>query len=409
MRIYHFYDTYRRKKDNKMFKDPVLITRILIEINKKSYVTLCIMFLCSCFPINYKDNGSTVTYVDTNEIKLLAITKTNTKTKIPETKLFESTYTITSTSIITLPPREWTERGLSRKRIFTILIDPTSPDIIYASTASGIYKSSNKGLDWYQITQPLTVAIAIDPKQPTTIYSGGYDGIEGDYRGYGWSIILRSTNGGGKWTSSDHIGYDNRISSIVIDPTNPSIIYTVAYGARPAWEESNGVYKSMDNGKTWFQILVEWVYSIVIDPDDTLVLYAQTKNGVMKSKDGGINWKLVFNNIWFLKINPKFTNIYYATNSDNQLVLSSDAGKSWKIITSGLPNEELIIKTIEFDPIDPSLILLGTNMGIYKSITSGEQWFYDGLGDMNIRTIAIDPKNNSHIYAGTDNGVYSTS
>jgi hypothetical protein len=402
------------KKENKMLEEPVLkeillLSRIYMGIYNKSLVLLCIILLCACFPIKYKDNGSSVKPVETTENKLFTITNTNTKTINTETPLFTSTYTSTSTNIITLPSRGWAKRGLSSKRIFSILIDPSSPNIVYASTASGIYKSSNKGLEWYQITQELTVAIAIDPKQPTTIYSGGYDWIEGDYRGYGWSIILRSTNGGGRWTSSDHIGYDNRISSIVIDPNNPSIIYTIAFGARPCCTEYNGVYKSMDNGKTWFQILVEWVYSIVIDPSDSLILYAQTSNGVMKSTDGGNNWKLVFDNIWNLIIDPNNANLFYATNSENYVVSSSDAGKSWKIITRGLPNKDFLVWTIEIDPIDPGIILLGTSKGIYKSISGGEQWFYDGLSDMTIRTIAIDPIDNRYIYAGTDNGIYFTS
>jgi hypothetical protein len=81
--------------------------------------------------------------------------------------------------------------------------------------------------------------------------------------------------------------------SVVVDPTDPSILYVAAYGTH------SGVYKSTDQGANWSETTAAiataaFVSSITIDPLAPATLYATTMNSVLRSTDGGNSWETVF-------------------------------------------------------------------------------------------------------------------
>lgn len=166
--------------------------------------------------------------------------------------------------------------------IWSLAIDPTNTQVIYAGLAvgGGMFKSTDGGTSWSKMNMNLGLtsanivnSIAIDPKNTDIIYIATYGGV------------YKSTDGGMSWTwITESISRGEFIiQCIAIDPTNTQVIYAGA-------GEDKGVYKSIDGGISWTQINKGFtgafrsqdVYSLVIDPTNTNIVYAGTVDGVYK-------------------------------------------------------------------------------------------------------------------------------
>jgi len=139
-----------------------------------------------------------------------------------------------------------------------IAVDPTDTNIIYSGTQEGgLFKSVDGGQNWTNITDKLNLSglgvmsIAIDPEHPDTIIVGtysasfGYTGwLDFSTQGYG---IIRSEDGGTSWstTSLTASQEDGHITVIRFNPANSMTVFAAG---------SRGIYKSLDNGKTWNQV-----------------------------------------------------------------------------------------------------------------------------------------------------------
>jgi len=164
-------------------------------------------------------------------------------------------------------------------------------------------------------------SLAIAPSNSNIIYAGTGDS-EGNLGGGGnldnrftpGQGILKSTNGGQSWVllgQLDSMGNPlferHEISAIVVDPTNPNIVYAAVadfvVGSLPG---NTGIWKSMDGGMTWKNTTNsptadiapgDSFLGVVMDPTNDQVLYAAASdiggnpnNGVYKTTDGGVHW-----------------------------------------------------------------------------------------------------------------------
>lgn len=136
-----------------------------------------------------------------------------------------------------------------------------------------------------------TRALLIDPTNPLIIYAGAVDGG-----------IWKSTDGGTSWNPLDDFLANIAVTCLAFDPTNSNTIYAGtgegffnADGVRGA-----GIFKSTDAGATWTRLSFTasnsdfyYVYDLVVSPADAQHLYAATRTGVHRSLDGGANWTKV--------------------------------------------------------------------------------------------------------------------
>ena len=189
--------------------------------------------------------------------------------------------------------REWEERmnGMKEVHIVTaIAINPKDPAVLYGGTTGGMYRSDDSATTWKKINNGLIPeselmasmalgvnAIEIDPINPDVVYAGTTKGL------------YRTTTKGEVWERIGQTIADPFISSIVLHPNDPSVLYI----GGPA-----GVWKSADAGKTWQAknqgLGTLNIRALAMDPKHLETLYTGTNgSGLYRSTDAGASWTAV--------------------------------------------------------------------------------------------------------------------
>ena len=193
----------------------------------------------------------------------------------------------------------------------------------FGAVGGGIWKSPNAGLTWEPIFdgQPVASigAIAIAPSNPNIIYAGtGESDIRSDLSsGDG---VYKSIDGGKSWTN---IGLrDSRqISRIAVDPRNPDVVFVAALGHAYGPNEERGVFKSTDGGKTWSK-----------------VLYKGPEIGASDLTMASANPNLLFAGMWHA-VRPPWSTYAPVEGPGSGLYRSTDIGATWTELTGhGLPD-----------------------------------------------------------------------
>jgi photosystem II stability/assembly factor-like uncharacterized protein len=240
--------------------------------------------------------------------------------------------------------------------------------------------------------------------------------------------LWKSTDGGDTWSSNTDELATLGVSSILVDPTNTSVMY-MGTGDRDAGDAPGlGVYKSTNGGSTWTQsnsgMGNKEVGAMVMHPANSSYILAATSGGVYRSQNGGSSWTLESNTSFFkdIKYQPGNPNVVYATETSSTagFYRSTDGGDTWAEITSGLPTnpQRYVIGVSEADSTVVYLLcsISSAYGGLFKSTdggltfstqsttpnimgwaengtSSGGQGWYD-------LAIEVDPTNASVVYAG---------
>ena len=204
-------------------------------------------------------------------------------------------------------------------RIADIAIDPTNENVWYVAVGSGgTWKTMNAGTTWTPLTDEesfySTGCITLDPSNSSVVWLGTGENVGGRHVGIGHGIY-RSTDGGSSWQDMG-LKQSEHISKIIVHPNDSNIIWVASQG--PLWSSGGerGLYKSTDGGKTWINKLNinEWtgVTDLVIDPTNPDVLYLASwqrhrnvaahmgggpGTSLYKSVDGGETWFKIDNGL----------------------------------------------------------------------------------------------------------------
>lgn len=186
--------------------------------------------------------------------------------------------------------REWEERmaGMKEVHIVTsIAIHPTNPRILYAGTTGGVYRSEDGANSWKKINNGLIPetelmgamalgvnALVFDPVTPEIVYAGTTKGL------------FRTANSGNSWERIGEGLKDPFVSSLLINPAQPAQLYLGGPG---------GVWKSPDSGKTWQAMNAGLtslnIRSLAMSPKNPQELFVGTNgSGLYHSTDGGTSW-----------------------------------------------------------------------------------------------------------------------
>lgn len=238
-------------------------------------------------------------------------------------------------------------------------------------------------------------------EKPNTIYVGAASGG-----------VWKTENGGTGWTPLFDEQPTQNIGSIAIQQTNPSVIWvgTGEGNPRNSVNIGEGIYKSLDGGKTWKRMGLENtrnIHRILIDPNNPNTIYAgaignpygvHPERGLFKTTDGGETWsKILYTNdtsgVADMIMDPKNPNKLIVAMWQHQrtpwsfkgggkgsgLYLTYDAGKTWKKLgkEEGLPDGDYgrIGITACYDmPNRIYALVEATKNGLYRSDDGGFKW-----------------------------------
>ena len=255
--------------------------------------------------------------------------------------------------------------------------------------------------------------------------------------------VWKTENGGASWTPMFDEQPIQNIGSIAITQSNPSVVWAGTGEGNPRNSVSlgEGIYKSLDGGKTWKCMGLQKtrnIHRIIIDPNNPDVVYAgvmgnpffeHAERGLYKTTDGGDTWKLILHTndtsgVGDMVMDPTnhnklIVNMYQhkrtpwslkGGGSGSGLYITYDGGKNFKKLgkEDGLPAGEYGRIGIAIGHNDPNRIYAmveATKNGLYRSDDGGTKWqlvnseaavvtnraFY-------FQDIAIDPKNENRLY-----------
>jgi photosystem II stability/assembly factor-like uncharacterized protein len=317
--------------------------------------------------------------------------------------------------------------------------NPSRPNEFWMGTpGGGVFKSINAGESWAPVTDKYfggTIgAIAVSASAPDVVYVGGGEyPIRGNVsHGDG---VWKTTDGGKSWSFMG-LGDTQQIADIVVNPTNPDLVYVGALGHVWAPNAERGVFRSKDGGKTWEKILFRndstGVVDLVMDPNDPNVLYAGlwqagrtpwllssggNGSGMFKSVDGGDHWTEITRNpglpagIWGnigITVSAANSNRLWANiEADSGGVFrSDDAGKTWQLVNTDrdLRQRAWYYTKIHADTKDTNLVY-DNNVSFMVSRDGGKTFHeVPGMHHGDSHDLWIDPKNSDRMIETDDGG-----
>ncbi|WP_047416446.1 thrombospondin type 3 repeat-containing protein [Cellulophaga sp. Hel_I_12] len=275
-------------------------------------------------------------------------------------------YQVNSEGIIPSSRELW--QTWKNKSQSTARVNPVSNWTSLTTSKHGIFPGRLPG-------QGRVNAVAVDPNNANIWYAGAPAGG-----------IWKSVDAGTSWVNLFDNFLQIGVSGIAIDPNNSNIIYIATGDDDAADSYSIGVYKSFDGGATWNETGLNpsntsinfLANEIVIDPNNSNILWLGTNNGLMKSTDAGVTWEVKqAGNIKDFKLKPNDSNTIYAVSSRNYF--KSVDGNTFTEITSTLPSASgrLVLGTSAANPEVVYILSadVSTNdyafQGLYKSVDSG--------------------------------------
>ena len=331
---------------------------------------------------------------------------------------------------------------------------PGHSNVFYmAPVNGGVWKTDDAGRTWHPIfddqpTQSIG-SLAIAPSNPNIIYAGSGEGLLRPDLSVG-NGVYRSTDAGKTWT---HVGLDGaqQIPQLAVDPRNPDRVFAAVLGHPYGPSHDRGVYRSLDGGKTWNQVLYRndntGASDIAIDPDHPDVIYAAmwearlgpweddneyqgTSGGLFKSTDGGTTWKqlhgglpanLVQVDIAIAASRPSTLYVtlstteesHYGSGKGNGLYRSDDAGETWRSVTTDeralmkIGGGDLMVPVV--DPTNPEVVYVASIVAM-KSSDGGKTWTWlrGAPGGDDYQNLWINPTDPKTIVLVGDQGAVAT-
>ncbi|MFL1897235.1 hypothetical protein ACJRPK_16145 [Aquimarina sp. 2-A2] len=300
--------------------------------------------------------------------------------------------TLTNEILNEIKPRNIGPGGMSG-RVTTIDVVTSDPNIIYAGTASGgLWKSTSGGIKWEPIfDNEITAsigAVAVQQSNPSVIWVGTGEGNPRNSLNGGYGIY-RSLDGGKSWKAMG-LQKTRHIHRIVIDPTNPNVVYAAAIGSPWGEHPERGVFKTTDGGETWNKIL-----------------YANNKTGAADLVMDPKNPNKLIAALWEHKRDPWFFN---SGGEGSGIFITHDGGKTWSERTEkdGLPKGNLGRIGLAIAPSKPNIVYAlveAKKNALYKSFDGGFTWkMINDKKDIGNRPfyysdIFVDPQNENRVYS----------
>ena len=337
-------------------------------------------------------------------------------------------------------------------RFSDIEFDPNNQNIVYAGASTGgVFKSTDTGATWQPIfdDQPvLSIGdIGIDPVNSAVLYVGTGE-ANGGHNNFAGSGVYKSIDGGATWAFA---GLENTtsIGRILVDPENPNRVFLAAVGSYFAPNPERGVYRSLDGGASWAQVLgpeegtlndSTGAIDLVMRPDSSNVLFAATwqrvrrvsgahlsgeGSGIYKSTDGGETWARLDSANGLpveeagrigLTISASNPDVMYALFTDgfdiSGFYRTDDGGDTWfdadpdddLDTATGSPPFSWFFGQVRVAPDDPNLVYV-MDVRFMRSVNGGQTWTRQTGTHVDHHALAFHPVDPSIVVNGNDGGL----
>jgi len=285
---------------------------------------------------------------------------------------------LTSFDPTSVADMRWRYIGPVGNRVSSVAGVPGDPNVYYAGAASGgLWKTIDAGIHWSPVFDDQDVqsvgALAVAPSNPNIVWAGTGEPWIRSHISIG-DGVYKSVDAGRTWTK---MGLDStgRIGRIVVDPNNPDIVFVAAQGHSYGPQEERGVYRTTDGGAHWQRVLFvdrnTGAIDIAMHPGNPQMLLAAM-------------WQLEMHT-WGRESGGPSSGIYQST----------DGGTTWTRLTGhGLPTHEIGKIGLAIARANPNrvyaLIETGDGNPLHGRPTdNGELWRSDD-GGANWRVVSYD-------------------
>ncbi|MBN1261058.1 MAG: DNRLRE domain-containing protein [Anaerolineae bacterium] len=345
---------------------------------------------------------------------------------------------------------EYNTAGGSAPQVTQVVIDPKNPNIVYAGTNQGVYRSSDGGETWFPGNGGLggygdlvISGLAIDPVDSNTLVIGTW--------GYG---LLKSTDGGSNWSRlTDPLGSKMLDAAAEGAPPviggGPSLLHQhdelpAPEGTPISWQrtavrrvtinpqnrqeifacidDGYGLYRSTNGGSSWAKITLGTgsARSYTFAPSNNQIRYASfgtwtTSGGFYRTTNGGSSWTdvgtgKIAGTVTGVAIHPTNSNIVMAATAGDGLYRSTNGGSSWTKVSGGLTDSSFY--AVAISKSNPNIVYAGGYVWPYISTDGGASWAVASTSfpTYYVEGLAIHPTNSSTVYLGANyfpfGGVY---
>ena len=273
---------------------------------------------------------------------------------------------------------------------------PDQPNVFFVGVNNGgVWKTDDYGRTWNPIFDDAPTGsvgdIAVAPSNPNVMYIGSGEGLHRPDLGVG-DGMFKSVDGGKTWAFTG-LGDVQQVGRVIVHPKNPNEVIVAGLGHPYGPNEERGVFISRDGGKNW---------------DKTL--YINHNTGAIQVEYDPKNPKVIWAVMWEHREGPWENARFPGSNSG--LYKSVDGGKTWTLKVNGLPTaaEGLGRIGISIFPGNTKIMYATVDArskgGIYKSTDGGENWTHIsndrrvwGRGD-DFAEIEVHPTNSDVVFAG---------
>ncbi len=301
----------------------------------------------------------------------------------------------------------WSQASELRNRsVFSLVQSPSNAKILIAGTLEGVYRSTDSGVTWTQIS-PLgsgeiheVESLAIDPGNPDILYAGT------------WHLPWKTTDGGQHWFSiKEGLIVDSDVFSILVDPVEPHIVYASA---------CSGIYKSESAGRLFHKIqgiptTARRTRVLRQDPAHRETVYAGTTEGLYKTTDGGHTFRrmtgddVIVNDVW---VDPENPNRVLMATDRGGVLASDNGGESFTASNRGFSARKvqaLLVDSQDSDRIYAGVVNDKAYGGAFVSDDGGVAWKQIAQGLDGRDVFALSEAQDGTIVAGTNSGIFTLS